>query len=44
VACRDLILRLRDDAKMRARLPEFDSALDLSERPVVTGELITPHL
>ena len=23
---------------------EFDSALDLSDRPVVTGELITPRL
>jgi hypothetical protein len=42
--CRDLVLTLRDDRALRARLPEFDSALDLSERPVVTGELITPRL
>jgi hypothetical protein len=42
--CRDLVLTLRDDRLLRARLPEFDSALDLSERPVVSGELITPHL
>jgi hypothetical protein len=42
--CRDLILRLRDDRALRSRLPEFDSALDLSERPLVTGELINPRL
>jgi hypothetical protein len=42
--CRDLVLTLRDDRALRSRLPEFDSALDLSERPVVTGELITPRL
>jgi hypothetical protein len=42
--CRDFILRLRDDRGLRSRLPEFDSALDLSERPLVTGELITPRL
>jgi hypothetical protein len=42
--CRDLVLTLRDDRVLRGRLPEFDSALDLSERPVVTGELITPRL
>lgn len=42
--CRDLVLRLRDDRDLRSRLPEFDSALDLSDRPVVSGELITPRL
>jgi hypothetical protein len=42
--CRDLVLTLRDDRTLRGRLPEFDSALDLSERPVVSGELITPRL
>lgn len=42
--CRDLVLTLRDDRLLRGRLPEFDSALDLSDRPVVSGELITPHL
>jgi hypothetical protein len=55
-ACRDLILRLREDARLRSRLPEFDSARDLAvsarERgpagphrlPVVAGELIEPRL
>lgn len=43
-ACRDLILKLRDDAKLRARLPEFDSARDLAISPVVAGELIEPRL
>ncbi|HUY74534.1 MAG TPA: hypothetical protein VMW11_08490 [Candidatus Dormibacteraeota bacterium] len=43
-ACRDLILRLRDDAKLRSRLPEFDSARDLASSPVVSGELIEPRL
>lgn len=42
--CRDLVLGLRDDRELRSRLPEFDSSLDLSERPVVSGELITPRL
>ena len=44
VACRDLILRLRDDSRLRARLPEFDSARDLAVTPVVAGELIEPRL
>lgn len=43
-ACRDLILRLRDDPRLRARLPEFDSARDLAVSPVVAGELIEPRL
>jgi hypothetical protein len=44
VACRDLILRLRDDAGLRARLPEFDSARDLAVSSVMAGELIEPRL
>jgi hypothetical protein len=44
MACRDLILRLRDDSTLRARLPEFDSARDLAISPVVSGELIEPRL
>jgi hypothetical protein len=44
VACRDLILRLRDDSRLRARLPEFDSARDLAISPIVAGELIEPRL
>lgn len=43
-ACRDLILRLRDDPKLRARFPEFDSLRDLAIAPVVAGELIEPRL
>jgi hypothetical protein len=42
-ACRDLILRLRDDPRLRARLPEFDSARDLAVAPVVADELIEPR-
>lgn len=38
-ACRDLILRYRDDREARSRLPEFDSMLDLRGRPVQAGEL-----
>jgi hypothetical protein len=44
VACRDLMLQLRDDPKLRNRLPEFDSAQDLLRRPLHTGELIRPEL
>lgn len=43
-ACRDLILKLRDDPKLRARLPEFDSLRDLVVSPIVAGELIEPRL
>jgi hypothetical protein len=43
-ACRDLILRLRDDAGLRSRLPEFDSVRDLAVTPIVSGELIKPRL
>ena len=44
VACRDLIVRLRDDARLRSRLPEFDSVRDLALSPVVAGELAEPRL
>jgi hypothetical protein len=44
IACRDLIVRLRDDPRLRSRLPEFDSARDLAMGPVVAGELIEPRL
>lgn len=43
-ACRDLIIRLRDDSRLRVRLPEFDSARDLTVTPIVSGELIEPRL
>jgi hypothetical protein len=43
-ACRDLMIRLRDDSRLRARLPEFDSVRDLASSPVVAGDLIEPRL
>jgi len=43
-ACRELILRLRDDPQLRSKLPEFDSLRDLAISPVVAGELIEPRL
>lgn len=43
-SCRDLILRLRDDRELRSRLPEFDSARDLTAAPVVAGEMSDPRL
>jgi len=43
-ACRDAILRLRDDTGLRSRLPEFDSIRDLTVSPIVAGELIKPGL
>jgi hypothetical protein len=42
-ACRDLILKMRDDAGLRERLPEFDSLRDLAASPVVAGELFEPR-
>ncbi len=44
VACRDLILQLRDEPESRRRLPEFDSDLDLARAPVAAGQLMKPHL
>lgn len=43
-ACRELILKLRDDPAVRSRLPEFDSLRDLAISPVVAGDLIEPRL
>jgi hypothetical protein len=43
-ACRDLILRLRDEPSLRLRLPEFDSVLDLKSGHLHTGEFIRPTL
>jgi hypothetical protein len=42
-ACRDLMLRLRDDVALRDRLPEFH-ARDLTSMPLHTGELVRPEL
>jgi hypothetical protein len=44
VACRDLVLRLRDDTSLRRRLPEFDSMLDLVARPPRIGGPTRPQL
>jgi hypothetical protein len=43
-ACRDLVLRLRDDTSLRCRLPEFDSMLDLVARPPRIGGPTRPQL
>jgi len=43
-ACRDLMLRLRDEPELRARLPEFGSVRDLASMPLHTGELVRPEL
>jgi hypothetical protein len=42
-ACRDLMLRLRDEAALRDRLPVF-RARDLASIPLHTGELVRPEL
>ena len=42
-ACRDLMLRLRDEPRLRERLPDFD-ARDLASIPLRTGELVRPEL
>ncbi|HEY1324592.1 MAG TPA: hypothetical protein VGF32_30315 [Streptosporangiaceae bacterium] len=41
-ACRDLMLRLRDEPELRARLPDFGSVGDLTSMPLHTGELVRP--
>ncbi len=43
-ACRDLIVRLRDEPRLRSRLPEFDSVRDLAVSPVVGGDQNRPRL
>jgi hypothetical protein len=43
-ACRDLMLRLRDEPALRRRLPDFASIRDLASMPLHTGELIRPEL
>lgn len=43
-ACRDLFLKLRDDAQARARLPEFDSLRDLAVPPAEIGDKSVPQL
>jgi hypothetical protein len=42
--CRDLFLKLRDDAQARARLPEFDSLKDLAVRNADAWDRSRPQL
>lgn len=43
-ACRDLMLRLRDEPDLRRRLPVFDSSTGLASIPLRTGELAHPEI
>jgi hypothetical protein len=42
-ACRDVMLRLRDDEGLRERLPEFRASA-LASIPLHTGELVRPDI
>jgi hypothetical protein len=44
VACRDLMLRLRDEPKLRERLPQFEAGIAFSRHPVRAGELLRPRM
>lgn len=44
IACRDLVLQLRDDEPSRLRLPAYDPALPLARRPARSGEQLQPLL
>lgn len=44
VACRDLVLRLRDEEASRGRLPAYDPAIPLQRRPARSGEQLQPLL
>lgn len=44
LACRDLILRLRDEPQLRERLPEFEAGVAFSRHPVRSGELLRPRM
>jgi hypothetical protein len=44
VACRDLVLQLRDQESSRLRLPAYDPAIPLTRRPVRTGDQLQPLL
>jgi len=43
-ACRDLMLRLRDEPALRDRLPVLGSVSDLTSMPLHTGELVRPEI
>lgn len=44
VACRDLVLQLRDQESSRLRLPAYDPTIPLTRRPVRSGEQLQPLL
>jgi hypothetical protein len=44
VACRDLVLQLRDQESSRLRLPAYDPAIPLTRRPVRSGDQLQPLL
>jgi hypothetical protein len=44
VACRDLVLQLRDQESSRLRLPAYDPAIPLARRPVRSGDQLQPLL
>ena len=44
VACRDLILQLRDQEASRLRLPTYDPTIPLARHPVRSGEQLQPLL
>lgn len=44
IACRDLVLQLRDQESSRLRLPTYDPAIPLARRPVRSGEQLQPLL
>lgn len=44
VACRDLVIQLRDEAASRGRLPAYDPAIPLARRTARSGEQLQPHL
>lgn len=44
VACRDLVLQLRDQESFRLRLPTYDPAIPLARHPARSGEQLQPLL
>ncbi|MGH7912602.1 MAG: hypothetical protein ACREOV_12840 [Candidatus Dormibacteraceae bacterium] len=44
IACRDLVLRCRDEEASRLRLPAYDPLVPLGRRPARSGERLQPVL
>jgi hypothetical protein len=44
VACRDLVLQLRDDPIARDRLPAFDPTIPIRRQPTSAGDQLRPRL